>query len=241
MAKRDGGWILVSVETDWEGAHHLQGPIVPSPWADDRLEHAATLERAAGAVIPPVTLAEAVPATLADDLRVAALDLAGFDGRYAPDVLEAAAHKAVEAWADAIDGDEQPLVQMAGGGNTTRLLHPEGNRRHRLVIRGPRLRGLRITALRPKDTPPSITVEATIAARRYVEHRSNNAVLLGSRDHDSSFTVRWDLALSDHPEVPWRIVRIHQDRPKTGLWVRLTQELPVEIFDVISEMTGRRH
>lgn len=241
MAKRDGRWILVSVETDWEGAHHLRSPIVPSPWADDRLEHIATLERASGATIPPAALAAAVPAELADDLRLAALDLAGFDGRYAPDVLEASARRTVAAWADAIDGDDRPLVHMAGGGNTTRLLHPDRNRRHRLVIRGPRLRQLRITALRPKATPPAMTIEATITARRYIEHRANNAVLVGSRDHDSTFTVRCDLELSDHPRVPWRIVRIHHDHPTTRLWTRLTHELPVEIFDLMSDVTGRRH
>ncbi len=241
MAKRDGRWILISVETDWEGAHHLRSAIVPSPWADDRLEHVATIERAAGTAIPPGALAEAVPVELDEDLRLAALDLAGFDGRYAPDVLEASAQRTIAAWSDAIDGDDRPLVQMAGGGNTIRLLHPDRNRRQRLVIRGPRLRQLRITALSPKTTPPTMTVEATITARRYIEHRGNNAVMLGSRDHDSTFTVRWDLALSDHPGVPWRIVRIHHDRPTMGLWTRLTHELPVEIFDLVSEVTGRRH
>jgi hypothetical protein len=86
-----------------------------------------------------------------------------------------------------------------------------------------------------------MTVEATFTARRYVEHRASNAVLLGSRDHDSTFTVRWDLALSDRPGLPWRIVRFYHHHPKAGLWRRLTQELPVEIFDLISEITGRRH
>jgi hypothetical protein len=240
LAKRDGRWILTSVETDWEGAHHLREPIVPSPWADDRLHDTATIERAAASTIPPATLAEVVPAELPDDLRVAALDLAAFDGRYAPDVLEAAAQRTVAAWAEAIDGNHSTLVALAGGGNTTLLLHPDRDDHHRLVVRGPRLRQLRIVDLRPKGTPPGMTVEATITGRRYLEHRANGAVLVGSRDHDATFTVRWDLVLSDDPSVPWRIVRLDlPDPPSLGRWWRATHQLPVELYTLISETVGR--
>lgn len=235
LAKRDGHWVLASVETDWEGAHHLTDPLIPSPWADDRLADAATIERAAATTIPPATLAGAVPAELAPDLRIAALDLAGFDGRYAPDVLEAAAQQTVAAWAEAIDGNRQPLAALVGQSGVETLLHPDRNRRHRLVIRAPRLRRLRIVALQPKASPPTMTVEAMITGRQYLEHRANGAVLVGSRDHDSAFSVRWDLVLSKDPDVPWHIAHLHlDDPPPIGLWWWLTRALPMAIYDFVS-------
>ena len=230
----------ISTETDWEGSYHLSGSIVASPWADDRLYQLAVFERAAATAMPAAALTDAVPTELASDLRLAALDLAGFDGRYALDVLDAAAHRAVAAWAEAIDGDRRPLAELVGGASTTRLLHPDSDRRRRQVIRGPRLRQLRIVSLRPTDTlPATITVDATITARRYHEHRATGAVVAGRREHDTIFSVRFDLALSDDPNTPWRIVNVRLDRPRFGLWTFLTRQLPLEVYEVISEITGR--
>jgi hypothetical protein len=85
-----------------------------------------------------------------------------------------------------------------------------------------------------------MTVEATITGRRYLEHRANGAVLVGSRDHDATFTVRWDLVLSDDPSVPWRIARLDlPDPPSLGRWWRATHQLPVELYTLISETVGR--
>lgn len=237
LAKRQGAWVLVSVETDWEGTHQLTDPLIPSPWADDRLHDTATLEQASASAIPAGELAGAVPTEFAADLRVAALDLASFDGRYDPDVLQASAQGAVAAWADAIDGNQQPLIDLLGHANVNELLHPDHDRHHRLVIRGPRLRQLRIAELRPKSRPPAMVVLATITGRRYLEHRANRTVLVGSRDHDSTFMLRCELTLSNRPGIPWRINSIRAvDGLSPGWWHLLTYELPLEVYDLMASI-----
>ena len=53
-----------------------------------------------------VKLAEVADLEFEGDARAAALDLSLADGRFAPDVLEVAARRAVAAWAEAVDGDD---------------------------------------------------------------------------------------------------------------------------------------
>ena len=80
------------------------------------------------------------------------------DGRFAPDVLEAAARRAVAAWADAVDGDDAALERAATPEAVRELLYAgDASERTRLVVRGPRLRALRITALHADATPREIT------------------------------------------------------------------------------------
>ena len=173
---------------------------------------------------------------------MAALDLASFDGRYDPDVLQASAQRAIAAWAEAIDGTQQPLVDLVGHPNVEQLLHPDHDRRHRLVIRGPRLLQLRIVALQPKARPPAMVLLATVSARRYLEHRANRTVLVGSRDHDSRFTIRCELALSDRPGVPWQISSIRiVDGLSPGWWYLLSRELPLEVYDLMASIFDPGH
>jgi predicted lipid-binding transport protein (Tim44 family) len=234
LGKRDGRWVLVSVETEQEGAHHLSAPIVSAPWADDRLRDDVALEQAAAVTMPPAALAGIVPLEFSGDLRTAALDLAGFDRRFDPDVLEAAARQAVAAWAEAIDGSRQALLAIAEHRTVDALLHPEADRRRRLVIRGPHLQELRIVALQPTNHPPSMTVEATISARRYLQSRATGTVLGGSRKHDSTFTAIWKMRLTDNPETPWRISAI-STTPETSRSVlyRYTIGLAGELLDLL--------
>ena len=66
LAKRDGRWILMSIEQDAEGGHHLDAPLVASPWADERLRDEALVEGAvADAALPGVATAELVDVDLA--------------------------------------------------------------------------------------------------------------------------------------------------------------------------------
>ena len=46
LARRGDHWIVVSIEQDAEGAHHLEAPLVPSPWSDEqgRVPSAAAVE-----------------------------------------------------------------------------------------------------------------------------------------------------------------------------------------------------
>ena len=147
-------WILLSIEQDAEGAHHLDAPIVASPWSDDaRLTDEAVTELAVADATPDAQIGELVDVDYAGDGRAQALDLSVVDGRFAPAVLEAAARRAVEAWAEAVDGADDALERAATPEAAHALLYPRGEST-RLVVRGPRLQALRIVALEPE--PPHL-------------------------------------------------------------------------------------
>ena len=139
--------------------------------------------------------------------RVQAMDLSVVDGRFAPAVLEAAARRAVEAWAEAVDGADAALERAATPEAAHALLYPRGTN-SRLVVRGPRLAGAADRgARRPRRSRRRWSVEAELRGRRYLEDRDTAAVLEGSKERETAFTERWTLALADDdPATPWRIV-----------------------------------
>ena len=116
--------------------------IVASPWGDD----GACATRPSPSSRPPTRCPTRRSRSVADldfdgTARAAALDLAMVDGRFAPDVLEAAARQAVAAWAEAVDGDDAALERAATPGAVRELLYAgDASERTRLVVRGPRLR-----------------------------------------------------------------------------------------------------
>jgi predicted lipid-binding transport protein (Tim44 family) len=121
-------------------------------------------------------------------------------------VLEAAARQAVAAWAEAVDGDDAALERAATPAAVRELLYGgDASARTRLVVRGPRLTALRITALHADATPPAMRVEADVTGRRYREDRDTAAVLSGSKDRETSFTERWTMTLDGDENTPWRI------------------------------------
>jgi predicted lipid-binding transport protein (Tim44 family) len=208
LYKRDGAWRLASIEQDAEGAHHLEGAIVATPWDDtQRLREDAVAERADEEAAP----AGFSPAALADldfdgTARAAALDLALADGRFDPDLIEASVRRVVEAWAHAVDGDDDALQAAARPAAVAELLHAgDPSRRTRLVVRGPRVDALQIVALDAGSEPATIAVELRVAGRRYVEDRDTAAVVSGSRDRQDEWTEHWTLALDGAGEWPWRI------------------------------------
>jgi predicted lipid-binding transport protein (Tim44 family) len=209
LARRGDRWIVASIESDAEGAHNLDAPLVPSPWSDDQqLFDEAVVERAsADAALPDgVRAADLVDVDFADDARKAALDLALVDQRFGPDVLEVAARRAVSAWAQAVDGPDDALRAVADDDVIRDLLYAaDASARTRLVVRGPRLESLAIVALDGDGDPPSFTVEARVRGRRYVEDRDTTTVVSGSKDAETTFTERWRLALSGDAEQPWRL------------------------------------
>jgi predicted lipid-binding transport protein (Tim44 family) len=204
LGKRDGQWVLLSIEQDAEGRHQLDAPLVASPWGDEvRLHDAALTELAAADAVAAPALAEITPVDLDGDARAAALDLSLVDGRFAPVVLEAAARRAVEAWAEAVDGADAPLQAIAEPAAVDALLYPgDPARTIRLVVRGPRLVALRITGIEGRR----MTVEAELTGRRYREDRDTLALVEGSRDREARFTERWTLELGEAADTPWRIV-----------------------------------
>jgi predicted lipid-binding transport protein (Tim44 family) len=207
LGRDDDQWRLLSIEQDSEGLHNLDAPIVASPWSDEaRLEDAAVTELAVADAVPDDTkIGELVDVDYAGEARTQALDLSVVDGRFAPAVLEAAARRAVEAWAEAVDGADAALERAATPEAAHALLYPRGTET-RLVVRGPRLQALRIAALDAQAQPPTMAIEADLRGRRYLEDRDTAAVLDGSKDRETAFTERWTLALGADPETPWRIV-----------------------------------
>jgi predicted lipid-binding transport protein (Tim44 family) len=209
LGRRDGRWIVASIEQDKEGRHALTDPIVATPAGDDeRLAGAAVNEVAAGEKLPDgVATSEVADLDYSGDARAAALDLSLADGRWAPAVLEAAARRAVAAWAEAVDGADRDLLDVATPQAAAALLHPgDPSAKTRLVVRGPRVRRVRIAALDAAAQPPAMTIEVEVSGRRYVEDRDTAAVLSGSRERATTFTERWTLALSGPDDRPWQVV-----------------------------------
>jgi predicted lipid-binding transport protein (Tim44 family) len=204
------GWMLASIEQHHEGLHQLHEPLLPSPWSDTgALQREATLEQAAAARVANDQIHEIAPADLEQDARTAALDLSLVDDRFAPRVLGGEVQWAVSAWAQAIDGDDASLQAVAGPAAVAELLYPgDPQRERRLVVRGPRVRSLRILELRGRDTPPAMLVELHVSGRRYVEDRTTTTVVQGDRSLQTSFTMRWRMELTDDDTHPWRIAAV---------------------------------
>jgi predicted lipid-binding transport protein (Tim44 family) len=204
-----GDWILASVERGGEGRHALEDQIVATPWSDDQgLRDEALVEQAVADATPDGTsIAELADLEFEGDARAAALDLSLADGRFAPDVLEIAARRAVDAWAEAVDGADARLNAIASPQATRQLLYP-GGPQNRLVIRGPRIKQIRISNLNAAAEPPTMSVELDVEGRRYIEDRGTTELLAGSRSRPTTFTEHWTFALDGDASEPWRIVTV---------------------------------
>ncbi|HET6509643.1 MAG TPA: TIM44-like domain-containing protein [Baekduia sp.] len=197
-------WRLMSIESDAEGRHNLDSPLIATPSADARVADEAVVELATADAVTSVS--DIAPAELEEDARAAALDLALADGRFAPDVLEVAARHAVEAWSEAIDGADDALEALAEPAAVAALLQTQGNRR--LVVRGARVEQLRISGLDPHAEPATMTASVVIKGIRYVEDRNSAAVLSGSKTAPATTAQRWTFALTGDERTPWRLVGV---------------------------------
>jgi predicted lipid-binding transport protein (Tim44 family) len=208
LRRRGNRWILASIEQGAEGSHALNDEIVASPWSDDQaMRDEAMLEGAVADAVPEGTkVSEVADLQFEGDAHAAALDLSLADGRFAPDVLEVAARRAVAAWAEAVDGSDTQLKAIAHPEAITALLHPgDPSQSTRLVVRGPRVKQIRIAGLDAAVTPPTMTIEVDVTGRRYIENRRTTAVLAGSQSRETSFTEHWTFALDGPATQPWRI------------------------------------
>lgn len=206
-----GRWILASIEQGSEGRHALSEQIVATPWSDEQaLRDEALVEGAVAEAVPAGTsVAEVAKLDFDGDARAAALDLSLADGRFAPDILEVSARRAVAAWAEAVDGGTEPLEGVADQEAIGELLHPgDASRRTRLVIRGPQIRQIRVTGLDAAAQPPTMTISFDVDGCRYVEDRDTAAVLSGSRDRPAHFTETWTFALDGDAAAPWRVAAV---------------------------------
>ena len=205
-------WRLLSIEQDREGAHQLDEPIVATPAADPRVRDEAVTELAAADALPAgVAVAEVASPSLREDARAAALDLSLVDGRFATDVLETAARQAVEAWVEAIDGDDAALQSLATPAAVAALLHGgDASGRTRVVVRGARVERLEIAGLDADARPARMTLELQARGRRYVEDRDTTDVLSGSKESERAFSQRWTFELSGDAVHPWRLAGVEE-------------------------------
>jgi predicted lipid-binding transport protein (Tim44 family) len=211
LARRGGAWMVHSIEQRAEGDHHLDEQVVASPWSDEqRLDDESLTELAVADGLPEgFTTADLAGVDFDGDARTHALDLSLADARFAPDVLEAAARRAVGAWAEAVDGDDAALERVASPDAASGLLYGgDASRKTRLVVRGPRVKRIRIAAVQVDSVPATMTVGVELGGRRYVEDRDTASVVSGSKDSAATFSERWTLALDGPPDAPWRIVGI---------------------------------
>ena len=206
LRRRGSGWMLVSIEQGAEGSHALDDQIVADPYADEQtMRDQSLVEGAVADAVPEGTsVAEVADLQFDGDAHAAAMDLSVADGRFAPDVLEVAARRAVDAWAEAVDGADGPLQAIAHPEAVRDLLHP-GGASTRLVVRGPRVKQIRVAALDAGSNPPTMSIEVDLTGRRYVEDRATTSVVRGSRSREVSFTEHWTFALDGPPEQPWRL------------------------------------
>lgn len=211
LARSNGARMVQSIEQRAEGDHHLDAQIVASPWSDEqRLDDESLTELAVADGLPDgFTTADLAQLEFDGDARAHALDLSLADARFGPDVLEAAARRAVEAWSEAVDGDDAELERVASPEAVAGLLYGgDAARATRLVVRGPLVKRIRIAAVQVEQVPASMTVDLELGGRRYVEDRDTAAVVSGSKDSAATFTERWTLALDGPADAPWRIVGI---------------------------------
>jgi predicted lipid-binding transport protein (Tim44 family) len=211
LQKRNGHWILASIEQGGEGKHALDEEIVATAWGDEKgMRDEALLEGAVADQVPEGTsVAEVADLQYEGDAHAAAMDLSLADGRFAPDVLEIAARRAVNAWAQAIDGDDKLLDAIATPGAKRELLYAgDTSGAMRMVVRGPMVNRIRVVNLDAGAEPPTMTIEVDLTGRRYVENRDTTAVVAGSRTRKTSFTERWTLSLTGDEAQPWRITAV---------------------------------
>jgi predicted lipid-binding transport protein (Tim44 family) len=211
LQRRGEHWVLASIEQGAEGKHALEEQIVATPWADERgMRDEALIEGAVAEQVPTGTkVSEVADLQYDGDAHSAAMDLSLADGRFAPDVLEVAARRAVDAWALAVDGDDGLLDAIATSAAKRELLYAgDSSGAIRIVVRGPVVNRIRIVSLDAGAEPPTMTVEIDLTGRRYVENRDTTAVLAGSRTRKTSFTERWTMSLTGDGQQPWRITAV---------------------------------
>ncbi len=211
LARQRDQWVLQSIEQGAEGTHALEERLVATPWGDEQsMRDEALVEGAVAEALPEGTeVSDVADLNFVGDAHAAALDLSLADGRFAPDVLEVSARRAVAAWAEAVDGEDTALLALARPDAARELLHPgDPGGRTRLVVRGPRVKAIRIAGIDAASDPPTMTIEVDIAGRRYIEDRATTAVVAGSSSRETTFTERWTLALDGDRTQPWRIAAV---------------------------------
>ena len=217
LGKRDGRWILLSIEQDEEGEHQLGEPLEADPSEDRRMTDRARVEAAVANALPAGVSHAEVDDEDASGPLAKARDLSLADERFDPDIIDATVRRAVAAWADAVDGDDAAFARVARPGLLQELLYPpDGGRSLRLVVRAPVVEETRLVDVDAEAEPPTATVHMRLRGVRYVEDRNTLDVVAGTRDRESRFDGTWTLALDGDADAPWRVASVRDDVPAAG-------------------------
>jgi predicted lipid-binding transport protein (Tim44 family) len=112
----------------------------------------------------------------------------------------------VAAWAEAVDGDDAALLEVASPDAVSQLLYAgDTSRKTRLVVRGPRVRAIRIVAVDVEQQPATMTIEVEMGGRRYVEDRDTAAVVSGEKERELTFREAWTFVLNGSASAPWLV------------------------------------
>ena len=182
-------WRLIAIEQEREGAHHLDAAdrdgalvrrLAGSPTSRSSSSRRPMRRRPAFA--RPSSSASRSTAPRASRRSTSALA----DPRCAPDLLEVAARRAVEAWAEAVDGDDSALLAVgyAGRAAGAAVSGPERGGRARRRARAAAAAARDHGTARRCSEPLQMEVEARVRGRRYVEDRDTAAVVSGSKQRE---------------------------------------------------------
>jgi predicted lipid-binding transport protein (Tim44 family) len=185
--------------------HHLRSEIVATPDADARVRDDAVFELAQADAVDDVSGLLSVG--YEGDAQAQAADAALVDGRFAADVLETAVRRAVDAWLEAVDGADEPLLGIAEPPAVDDLLYGgDGERTSRVVVRGARVLAVAITRCDVHTTPAELEVHIDVEGVRYREDRDTLAVLDGDKSRARRWQEAWTFTLSGDGEGgPWRL------------------------------------
>jgi predicted lipid-binding transport protein (Tim44 family) len=116
----------------------------------------------------------------------------------------------VAAWAEAVDGNDTSLLEVATPEAVSELLYGgDASKKTRVVVRGPTARAIRIMAVDVSHEPATMKIEVELGGRRYVEDRDTAAVVSGSKERSTTFSGRWTLVLQQANDGlgPWLLAR----------------------------------
>lgn len=215
LARRGDRWILASIEQEKEGEHQLRAQIIAEPADDPRMADQSVVEMANAGRIDAARIVELADLHFEGSALTEARDMSLVDRRFDPNVIEASARRVVAAWAEAVDGADAALLDVADPEAVLEMLHPgDPSGRTRLVVRGPAVRSITIDSVDPTQTPARMGVSADIAGVWFIEDRDTVDVVSGDKDRAREFRQSWQLVLTESADVPWKVVSAGMPAPR---------------------------
>jgi hypothetical protein len=226
VARTDERWTLRLLDDCWAldgyGPIGLLDPVlaaaqVVSPIDDDRHLHlAGVLEMAAAD--PPIKDVRGL-IDLTREPREQMAELAVLDSRFSAAVIDAVLRELVDAWEDPVPTGpgRNRLQDLATRQAVLDLLRPPTHYDGAtMIIRDAVLTDWQPVAISQTEDRPSIEVDLTVQARRYLTTRSKpDAQMPGSKIQRRPIAMRWTLALDPQSDRVWQLT--HSSNPAADI------------------------